>query len=192
MKKSVLELGREIQAIAQNGLAFSKDPFDIERFHQLETIAFDLLSRHSDLSKEHVGKIFSLEQGYQTPKIDVRGAVFKNNRIVMVKEKSGGWTLPGGYVDVNETLSQAVEREVYEESGLFVKATKIASIFDHRKYGYKPHLYHFHKIYILCDLKGGSEKTNMETIDITWFSKNEIATGILLDQGRTIREQNVL
>src|SRR5690349_18894068 len=94
MKKNVLDFGREIQAIAKNGLSFSKDPFDIERFHLLEKIAYELISKHSDHSKEQLGKIFSSDHGYSTPKLDVRGAVFKNDRILMVKERSGGWTLP--------------------------------------------------------------------------------------------------
>lgn len=187
MEKTILDFGREIQAVAKSGLAFSKDPFDIERFHQLEAIAFELISKHSDHTKEHLGKIFSSDQGYATPKLDVRGAVFKNNRILMVKEKSGGWTLPGGYVDVNESLSQAVEREVYEECGLSVRATKLASVFDHRKHGYKTHLYHFYKMYLLCDLIGGLEKTNIETTDIGWFSRPELDE-MILDQGRVTKK----
>ncbi len=183
MEKTVLDFGREIEAIAKNGIAFSKDPFDLERFHQLETVAAELISRHSDHSKVHLGSIFSAEKGYSTPKLDVRGAVFRDGRVLMVKEKSGGWTLPGGYVDVNESLSQAIEREVNEESGLLVKAQKIAAIFDHRQHGYKPHLYHFYKIYIICTLNGGFEKTNIETTDIAWFSKSELES-VVLDQGR--------
>src|SRR4051794_9909742 len=93
MKKTLLDVSREIQAIAKNGLAFSKDPFDIERFHQLETIALELIAKHSEHSTENLGKIFSVEKGYVTPKIDVRGAVFKGDKILLVKEKSGGWTL---------------------------------------------------------------------------------------------------
>jgi len=183
MKKTILDFGREIEAIAKNGLSFSKDHFDIERFHLLEKIACELISKHSDHSQEYLGKIFSNEQGYSTPKLDVRGAVFKNKQVLMVKEKSGGWTLPGGYVDVNESLSQAVEREVQEECGLLVTATKIAAVFDHRKHGYKAHLYHFYKIYLLCDLKGGLEKINIETSEIGWFSKLEI-NNLPLDQAR--------
>jgi hypothetical protein len=95
MQKTVIDLGREIDAIAKNGITFSKDPFDLERFHQLEKIAADLISKHSGHSKEHLESIFSAEKGYSTPKIDVRGAVFKDKRILMVKEKSGAWTLPG-------------------------------------------------------------------------------------------------
>ncbi len=156
MEKNLLDLSREIQAISKSGLAFSKDPFDVERFKQLEDIAAELISRHSVHSKEFINKVFSAEAGYVTPKIDVRAAVFKDGKILMVKEReSDAWTLPGGYVDVNESLSIAGEREVAEESGLEVKSRKVAAIFDHRKHGYKAHLYHFYKIYLICDLLGG-------------------------------------
>jgi ADP-ribose pyrophosphatase YjhB (NUDIX family) len=135
-------------------------------------------------SKEFISKVFSADMGYITPKIDVRAAVFNGGKLLMVREReSNAWTLPGGYVDVNESLSIAAEREVLEESGLHVKAKKVAAIYDHRKHGYKAHLYHFHKIYVICDLLGGSEQTNIETIEVSYFSKSEIEA-LPLDPGR--------
>lgn len=186
-EKSILDIGREIHAISKTGLAFSKDAFDIERFKQLEEIAADLIAKHSLHSKEYLERVFSAERGYVTPKLDVRAAVFKGDKILMVKEKDGGWTLPGGYVDVNESLSQAVEREVLEESGLVVKARELAAVFDHRKHGYKPHLYHFYKIYVLSEFVGGKEKTNIETVEVSWHSKSEINSHSL-DPGRVTKE----
>jgi ADP-ribose pyrophosphatase YjhB (NUDIX family) len=184
MEKSLLDLSREIHAISRNGMTFSKDPFDVERFKQLGEIAAELISKHSLHSKEFLNKVFSAEAGYVTPKIDVRAAIFKDGKLLMVKEKqSNAWTLPGGFVDVNESLSTAAEREVLEESGLEVKARKVAAIFDHRKHGYKAHLYHFYKMYVLCDLIGGAMKTNIETRDSTYFSKSEIES-LRLDQAR--------
>jgi len=132
-------------------------------------------------------KVFSAEAGYVTPKIDVRAAVFKDGKILMVKEReSDAWTLPGGYVDVNESLSIAGEREVFEESGLEVKSRKVAAIFDHRKHGYKAHLYHFYKIYLICDLLGGSAISNIETSEVAYFSKEEIEH-LTLDPARITR-----
>jgi ADP-ribose pyrophosphatase YjhB (NUDIX family) len=187
MEKNLLDLSREIQAISKSGLAFSKDPFDIERFKQLEDIAAELISRHSVHSKDFINKVFSAEAGYVTPKIDVRAAVFEGEKLLMVKEReSNAWTLPGGYVDVNESLSIAAEREVLEESGLQVRSRKVAAIFDHRKHGYKAHLYHFYKIYLVCDLLGGATKTNIETTDVSYFSRVELKT-LNLDPGRITR-----
>lgn len=184
VRKSLLDQAREIQAVAQSGLAFSKDQYDIERFKHLSEIAAELVAKHSAHSKDYLGKIFSAERGYATPKIDVRAAVFDEDRILLVKERdSSGWTLPGGYADVNESLSHAAEREVLEESGLSVKARKVAAIFDHRKHGYKPHLYHFYKIYVVCDLAGGTRSSSIETSESQYYSKTQVAC-LDLDPGR--------
>jgi len=184
MEKSLLDLSREIQAISSTGLAFSKDPFDSQRFKQLTEIAAELIATHSVHSKEFINKVFSAESGYVTPKIDVRGAIFLDEKVLMVREKaSSAWTLPGGYVDVNESLSQAVEREVLEESGLVVRAKKVAAIYDHRKHGYKVHLYHFYKIYLLCDLVAGTKKPNIETSEAGYFDKSDLDS-LPLDPGR--------
>jgi ADP-ribose pyrophosphatase YjhB (NUDIX family) len=188
MEKTLLDFSREIQAISSSGLYFSKDPYDLQRFKQLNEIAAELIAKHSLHSKQFVSKVFSAESGYVTPKIDVRGAIFANNRILMVKEQaSSAWTLPGGYVDVNESLSQAIEREVLEESGFLVKAKKVAAIFDHRKHGYKPHLYHFYKIYLVCDLVGGTENTNIETSEVGYFAASDLDS-LPLDPGRITKE----
>ena len=189
--RTLLDISREIQAISQSGLSFSKDPYDIERFEQLQNIASDLIARHTTHSKEYIDRVFSVEQGYATPKIDVRGAVFKDQKILLVKEReSAGWTIPGGYVDINESLSTAVEREVREESGYAVKAKKVASIFDHRKHGYKKHLYHFYKIYMLCTLVGGIEKTSIETSEIDFFTEEQLDS-LTLDAGRVTKDHIV-
>jgi ADP-ribose pyrophosphatase YjhB (NUDIX family) len=184
MEKTLLDLSREIHAISSSGFYFSKDPYDLQRFKQLNEIAAELIAKHSVHSKQFVNKVFSAESGYVTPKIDVRGAIFADNKILMAKERaSDAWTLPGGYVDVNESLSQAVEREVLEESGFSVKAKKVAAIYDHRKHGYKAHLYHFYKIYLLCDLVGGSENTDIETSEVAYLAKSDLDT-MSLDPGR--------
>jgi|SRR5262249_31514170 len=187
MERTLLDLSREIQAISSTGLHFSKDPYDLQRFKQLSEIAVELIATHSVHSKEFVNRVFSAESGYVTPKIDVRGAVFASNKILLAKERaSGAWTLPGGYVDVNESLSEAVEREVFEESGYRVKAKKVTAIYDHRKHGYKAHLYHFYKIYLLCDLAGGSKSASSETSEVAFFAKSDLDT-MPLDPGRITR-----
>jgi ADP-ribose pyrophosphatase YjhB (NUDIX family) len=191
MKKTLLDLGREVQAIAQTGLTFSKDPYDLIRYRQLSGIAAELIAVNSGHTKESLNNLFSAETGYATPKLDVRASVFNGDKILMVKESAtGDWTLPGGYVDVNEPLSTAAEKEVFEESGFIVKSRKVAGIFDSRQHGYKPHLYHFYKTYVICDLKGGEAKTSVETTDVSYFSKAEIED-LNLDAGR-ITKKHVL
>ncbi len=185
MDLSVIEIAHEIQAIAQNGLSFSKDPYDQDRFKQLVDVASMLVARHTTHPKEYIDRVFSAEAGYVTPKLDVRAAVFRDSKILMVKERgSSGWTLPGGFVDVNESLSKAVTRETREESGFIVVPKKVCGIYDHRKHGYKPHLYHFYKIYVLCDVSGGEAASSVETSEIGFFARREIEA-LFLDIGRT-------
>jgi len=187
LELSIIDIARQIQAIAQSGLSFSRDPFDQERFKQLVDVASTLIARHTTHSKDYIDRVFSAETGYATPKLDVRAAAFQDHKILMVKEReSSGWTLPGGFVDVNESLSEAVTREAMEESGLIVFPRKIAAIYDHRKHGYKPHLYHFYKIYILCDVSGGAASTSIETSEVQFFARNELEA-LFLDPGRTTR-----
>lgn len=188
MEKTIVDLAREIQAISQSGLSFSKDPFDHERFTQLLAVASDLIARHTKHPKEYIDSVFSAEKGYITPKLDVRAAAFRESKILLVKERgSEGWTLPGGFVDVNESLSEATIREAQEESGFTVRPLKIAAVFDHRKHGYKPHLYHFYKIYILCDIDAGDLKSSSETEEVAFFARAEI-NPLEVDMGRCTRE----
>jgi ADP-ribose pyrophosphatase YjhB (NUDIX family) len=188
MKKTLLDLSREVQAISQTGLAFSKDPYDLIRYKQLVDVAAELIAVNSGHTKEFLNNIFSGETGYATPKLGTRVAVFRGDKILMVKESaSGAWTLPGGYVDVNESLSASAEKEVFEESGFIVKSQKVAAIFDCRKHEYEPHLYHIYTIFVICELTGGSAKTSIETTDVAFFSKAEIEE-LKLDSGRITKK----
>lgn len=153
----------------------------------MQEIASTLVARHSSHAKEYIHRVFSAEAGYATPKLDVRAAAFRDAKILLVRERdSAGWTLPGGFVDVNESLREAVTREAKEESGFEVVPRKIAAIFDHRKHGYKPHLYHFYKIYVLSEIAGGQVSPSIETSEVKFFSRGEI-NELFLDPGRATR-----
>ena len=124
---------REIEALAQTGLAFSKDPYDLERYAALRRLAARIMSEHTGACPERIEGLFDGETGYATPKVGVRGAVFDAaGRILMVREVVDGnrWTLPGGWADVNQTPAQSVVREVFEESGYRVRAVKLAGVWD--------------------------------------------------------------
>ena len=157
----IAELGWERFSMRALGRALGVDPMAIYHyFDGREALLAALVERHSSHPKEYVDRIFSAEKGYQTPKLDVRAAVFEAGKILLVKERqSDAWTLPGGFIDVNESLSEAAARETREETGLEVRPTKVAAIYDHRRHGHRPHLYHFYKIYMLCDRVGGALRT---------------------------------
>ncbi|MBD2463137.1 NUDIX hydrolase [Oscillatoria sp. FACHB-1407] len=172
-----LKWAQKLQAIAQCGLTYSQNPFDIDRFQQVQQIAAEIMATHSNVEPNLVLDLFKRETGYATPKVDVRGAVFQNDKILLVKEKFDGlWTLPGGYVDVGEPPSLAVEREVYEESGYQTRAVKLLALYDrdHPRHNHPPFEHHIYKLFFLCELLGGSPIDNVETEEATFFAEDEI------------------
>jgi ADP-ribose pyrophosphatase YjhB (NUDIX family) len=166
---------RRLEALAQNGLAYSTNVFDIERFHQIQEIAAEIFSESGKTNLDEVEKIIQIEEGYATPKIDIRGVVFQDGKVLLVKELAdGGWTLPGGWVDVEDSPSSAVEREVLEESGFQVKARKLLAVYDRNLHGHPAYIFHLYKIFILCDLQGGKPEDSIETTGAAFFAEDEI------------------
>lgn len=162
----LLELSRELVSIAQAGLTFSKDPYDLQRFTRLRAMAGELL---------HAGGTapdfrWPDEPGYLTPKVDVRGAVFRDGTVLLVREAlTGLWTLPGGWADVNLTPKENVEKECREESGFEVLATTITSVVDRERAGYPKSAHSIYKIYFLCELVGGTAATSLESSAVEFF-----------------------
>jgi ADP-ribose pyrophosphatase YjhB (NUDIX family) len=169
-----LEWAKRIQAIAQNGLAYSENEFDIERYGQLRTLAAEIIEQYSNHSFQKIQNIFDKEDGYATPKVDVRGVVFKEDKILLVKEKSEGkWTLPGGWADVSATPTENVIREIQEESGYVTKVVRLLAIYDRSRHAHHPQYpFHVYKMFFLCEITGGSQKPGMETTDCGFFALN--------------------
>ncbi|MEY8612480.1 NUDIX hydrolase [Parabacteroides segnis] len=169
-----LEWAKELQFIAQAGLTYSKDAFDIERFERIREISAEIVSRQTGLPLEKVKDLFCNEEGFQTPKLDTRAAIFKDNRILLVKEKNGTWSLPGGWVDVNQTIKSNTIKEVKEEAGLDVEATRIIAVQDRNLHNLPPYAYNVCKVFVLCEAQGGDFQPNIETIESGYFSLDEI------------------
>ncbi|HEY5811542.1 MAG TPA: NUDIX hydrolase [Terrimicrobiaceae bacterium] len=164
--RTPLEISRELAAIAQAGITYSLDPFDRERFQRLREISSEVLRLAGKVDFE-----WPVEMGYSTPKVDVRGAVFRDDEVLLIREASSGkWTLPGGWADVNLTPAENVERECLEESGYEVKARLITAVVDRDRAGYLPaHPQAIYKIFFLCDLCGGTPKVSHETAEVAFF-----------------------
>jgi ADP-ribose pyrophosphatase YjhB (NUDIX family) len=177
----------ELQFIAQAGLTYSENKFDIERFKRIREISAEIMSAKSGLTIEKVEKLFCNEVGYQTPKLDTRAAIFKEDKILLVKEMSSGeWSLPGGWVDVNQSIRTNVIKEVKEESGLDVIADRIIAIQDRNKHNTPLFAYGICKIFILCNIIGGKFESNIETCDSDFFNINELP---ILSAERTTKKQ---
>ena len=165
-----LKWAMELQFIGQVGVTYSKDNFDIERFQRIREISAEILSNYTDYSVEKVKDIFCNETGFQTPKLDTRAAIFDKDRILLVKELDGRWALPGGWVDVNESIYSNTIKEVKEEAGLNVVPIKIIAVQDRNKHNYPVYAYGVCKVFILCENKGGEFKANIETTECKYFS----------------------
>jgi ADP-ribose pyrophosphatase YjhB (NUDIX family) len=166
-----LDWAREIQALTQTGLTFSQIEYDIMRYRRLEEIAAEIVAAHTALPQEEILENFRIQPGYATPKIDVRGAVIRDGKILLVQERSdGGWTMPGGWADVGDAPSAMVTREVLEESGFEVRVEKLVAVYDaNRVPGVRMEFYHAYKLIFLCTITGGEARPSNETSAVDFF-----------------------
>lgn len=176
MEPNWLKWAKQLAALAQVGLTYSKITYDIERYGQIRDIAAEMMAQGFDMEKKSIMGLLEREQGYATPKVDVRGAAFRDGKILLVKEATdGGWTLPGGWADPNQSASEAVAREVFEESGFEVRVRKLAAVYDRSKH---PHLplapFHVYKLFFLCEITGGTATESHETTGVDFFAPDNI------------------
>ena len=165
-----------MQAVAQNGLTFASDPYDLERYQAIRQIAAEMLAAGSGLGLAAVLGLLEKDTGYTTPKVDMRGVVFQGDKLLLVRETSDGkWSLPGGWADVCESPAENVVREIYEESGLVTRATKILAVYDRSKHPHAPPFpFHVYKLFMLCSVTGGKATLSSETDAVQFFSEGEI------------------
>ena len=164
----------ELQSLAQAGLTYGKDPYDKERYQRIREITAEMMGSLSDLPAETVKDLFCNETGYQTPKIDTRAAVFADEKILLVQENDGRWSLPGGWCDVNVSVGENTVKEVKEESGLDVRPRRIIAVQDRNKHNQPPYAYGICKIFFLCTLLGGQFEKNIETTGFAYFSEDAL------------------
>ena len=164
----------ELQSLAQAGLTYGKDVYDRDRYERIRDISAEILSYKTDISVEKVKNLFCNEVGYQTPKLDTRAAVFEHEKILLVKENNGKWSLPGGWVDVNLSVKENTVKEVKEESGLDVTADRIIAIQDRDRHNLPAYAYGVCKIFVLCSVLGGEFEKNIETTEFRYFNKAEL------------------
>jgi len=189
MEPKWLVWAREIQAIAQTGLTFTKDTYDRERYERLRLLAADMMGQSGGLDVTVIDNLFAEQTGYATPKIDVRGAVFKESKILLVQERSdaGRWTLPGGWADVNRSPRECVVSEVREEAGLEVSPVKLAAVYDRARHPHTPpYPFHVYKMFFICEIIGGVPSPGLETEAVAFFDADQLPD---LSVGRVLRYQ---
>ncbi len=162
---------RELQAISQTGNHFATSDYDRERYQRISEIAVEIFAEQGDIEGSKIRTIFEAQFGYATPKVDVRAAVFRDGKILLVQERSDGlWTLPGGWADVNDSPSEAVAKEVLQESGFQVKVERLLAVFDRAKHPHDPPFpFHIYKMFFLCKIEGGEATPSPETSSVDFF-----------------------
>jgi ADP-ribose pyrophosphatase YjhB (NUDIX family) len=186
-----LTIGRELQAISQTGLTFTQDQFDRQRYVRIAELAASLLGEGFNTQPRVLLDLFQTQSGYATPKVDVRGAAFRDGKVLMVREVSDGcWTLPGGWADVNESAADCTVREIFEESGFVARALKLAAVHDYQKSGHPPRQYFScYKIFFICEITGGTARPSNETSEVAFFGRDELPP---LSLSRTAESQILL
>ena len=184
---SWIQTAQRIQAIAQTGLTYAVDPYDVERYSDLSAIAASMLAGPAAEKIDLATLLFTSERGYATPKVDVRAAVFQEERLLLVRERDDGcWTLPGGWAEVGQSAAESAEREVREESGYIVKAVKLLACWDRNRYPHTSIPFHAYKLVFRCELLGGAPSASSETTEAGFFAEEEIPELSLI---RTVPQQ---
>lgn len=183
------EIVKQLKAISQTGRHFAKDEYEQKRHDDIAYICAQIIEQHTELTAEQAFGILQEDAGYATPKVDCRGVVFKDDKVLMVKEiADGGWTLPGGWCDTGSTPSENVVREVWEESGYKVKVKKLLAVYDRDNQGHKPsYPFSIYKLFFLCELIGGTATASNETSHVEWFGEDELPE--MLSTGRTLHHE---
>ena len=170
MEHKWLEWVKQMQAIAQTGLTYAKDVYDIERYEMLRDMSVDILANYSSVGKEKIALTFASDSGYTTPKVDIRGVVFRDGKILMVQEKRDGeWALPGGWADIGLSPTEIAVKEVKEESGFDVAPVRLLAVLDKKCHNHPPEPYHVYKMFILSEIVGGSALPGIETTAAEFF-----------------------
>lgn len=175
MKSKWIEWAAEIQSIAQAGLTFSENHYDRDRYIQLRKLAVEIMHEYTEIPEEKLKDLFAGETGYQTPKVDIRSAVFRDDQILMAREKiDGRWSLPGGWADVNTTVSESAGRECLEEAGARVVPERIIAVLTANRQNDFIYPYTIYKIFVQCRLVEWEFKENTETLGSNFFSLDEL------------------
>ena len=172
-EKRLLDLARRLHGLGRTGLHFCADEYDRERYEEVEQIAAEMLAAGAGVTAACLRADWAAETGYVTPKVEVRGAVFRaaDQHVLLVRETADGlWTLPGGWADLNDSPSGAIRREIEQEAGFHVRVVKLAALYDRNAHGHTPSVFHSWKAFFLCDIEGGYARGSYETDAVEFFA----------------------
>ncbi|MBQ9346056.1 MAG: NUDIX hydrolase [Oscillibacter sp.] len=182
-----LAWAEELQSLAQAGLYYGTDRFDLERYQRIREISAEMLSDRTDLPIEKVRDLFCGDVGYQTPKLDTRAAIIRDGKILLVREADGRWSMPGGWCDYDRTPWENTIKEAKEEAGADITVDTLAAVQDRERHNAPPHFpFGVVKLFFLCTYLGGEFTPNIETTERAWFSEDALPP---LSEGKCTAEQ---
>ena len=170
----IVEWARELQSLAQAGLFYGHDDFDKERYQRIREISAEMMAERTGLPVDKVRDLFCNETGYQTPKVDTRTAIFSDGKILLVRERDGRWSMPGGWCDYDLSPAESAVKEAKEEAGLDVVLDRVIAVQDREKHNEPPYAYKIVKIFYLAHAVGGAFTRNIETSDSRYFAVHEL------------------
>jgi ADP-ribose pyrophosphatase YjhB (NUDIX family) len=175
LTKEILKITRRLQAIAQAGIHYSDNAFDLQRYEELRELSVQMAAQISDAGPDKIRNLFTGDTGFQTPKVDIRAVVLKDKRILLVRERSDNrWSMPGGFADINYSPAEVAVKEVAEEAGLEVKVNRLLAVVDTDRHNFPPLEFHYYKLIILCDLIGGELRGSDETEEARFFDPDDL------------------
>lgn len=175
MEPKWLDWAKQIQAIAQTGLTYVRDVYDQERYEMLRQLSVEIMSQYTEVAKEKIELTFASDTGYATPKVDIRGVVFQENKILLVREKTdGAWALPGGWADIGYSPNEVAVKEIKEEAGLDVIPVRLLAVLDKKFHDHPPEPYHVYKFFIRCQIVGGEAQGGLETSEVGFFEEDQL------------------
>lgn len=183
MEDKWLAWAKQLQSIAQAGLTYSKDPYDLERFQQIRDMSVEIMSGHTGTEMKLIEELFANETGYATPKVDIRAVIIKDDHILMVRGKMDGrWALPGGWADIGLSPTEVAVKEAKEESGFEVRAIRLLAVHDKKFHPHPPSPYHVYKLFIQCEIIGGQAAIGVETSEVKFFSENDLPEELSIER----------
>lgn len=175
MQPKWLEWAKQIQAISQAGLEYSRDVYDLERFEMLRALSVEIMHEYTGIESKQLRHLFAGESGYATPKVDVRGVIFREDRILLVRERlDGAWSLPGGWADIGLSAKENVVKEIREETGYEASAGRLLAVLDKKFHEHPVSPFHVYKLFFRCEITGGQAAETMETSEVGFFAENEL------------------
>ncbi|MDR1834510.1 MAG: NUDIX hydrolase [Fusobacteriaceae bacterium] len=182
-----LTWAKKMQSIAQSGLAYSENPYDRDRYEQIRDLSVEILQHYTEVEEEKIRTLFAAEEGYQTPKVDVRAAIFREDEILLIREKiDGRWSMPGGWADVDLSIRENIRKEAMEEAGCDVRVKRIVAVLDRQRHVRDAFPFSVYKVIVECDYIRNEFPQNIETSEFGFFNLDNLPE---LSPGRTTKTQ---